>query len=93
MRRPAKALFTMAGVMMTTLFLFLAGPAAAQAGYPPGPGPTVVTQRVTPPARAVQGKVAFTGTDILPWVLFGLAAILVGALLLVASRRRHRAGA
>lgn len=92
MRRTAKGLVAMAGVLMTTLVLFMAGPALAGGGYPPSPTQTVVAQKVTPPApavQAVQSKVAFTGADILQWVLMALAALLVGTVLVVAARRRR----
>ena len=94
MRRTAKGLATTAAVLMTTLFLFMAGPAGAGGGYPPSPVQTVVAQKVTPPAPAVQaaqtrGGVAFTGADILQWVLMAMAALLVGTLLVVAARRRR----
>lgn len=92
MRRMLGGLVASATALTVSLLLLMAAPVSADGGYPPGPGPTVVAQKVTPPAPAVQTKVAFTGSDILQWVFVGLAAILVGALLVVVARRRSRVG-
>lgn len=95
MRRMVKTVVAMAGVLFTTLLLLAGSPALAsgEKGYPPPPKPTVVVQAPSPPAAPVQGQVAFTGTNVLQWVVLGLAVMALGVLLVLVSRRRSRATA
>jgi len=76
--------------LATGLILFLAPAASAQTGYPPPPQPPVVppTLAPSPPAR-VAGGVAFTGANILRWVVIAAVLMAVGSLLVVVNRRRR----
>ena len=81
--------------LATGLLALMATAASAQAGYPPGPQPPVVSQTLPPapaPVRA-PSAVAFTGADILRWALVALVLVALGALLVVANRRRVRVAA
>jgi hypothetical protein len=67
-------------------------------GHSSAAGGATVTQTAsfrvvcpTPPARAVQGRVAFTGANIARWGAIALALLAVGSLLVVADRRRAKA--
>ncbi len=52
--------------------------------------PSVVAQ-APPPVAAVPSarRVALTGADVLRWVLWGLALVMAGALLVTGARRRR----
>lgn len=58
-------------------------PALAGSELPPPDEPDVFGDIVTPP-----GGTAFTGSDLLPWVLAAAVLLAVGVALVVASRRR-----
>lgn len=63
-------------------FVALALPASADSAYPPDV--TTTTQ-----AAADQGsKLAFTGSDSTPLVILAIVALTLGAVLVVAARRR-----
>lgn len=62
-------------------FVALALPASAQSSYPPD-----VTTTTTQAASAP--KLAFTGSDSTPLVIVAIVAITLGAVLVVAARRR-----
>lgn len=89
--------------MMTALAAVVAGAMAsmvsaayAQVGYPPGPasqGVPLTLPSVPPSVRASSSGIAFTGADILRWSLIALVLVGVGALLVVANRRRARLAA
>lgn len=99
MRRRAISLTMTIAALATGLMALMATAAAGQAGYPPGPQPPVVSQTLPPalapapaPVRA-PSAVAFTGADILRWALVALVLVALGALLVVANRRRVRVAA
>jgi len=50
----------------------------------------VLAETLPPPATPAAAPLAFTGTDSRAGLLFGLGALMLGGLLLVASRRRRR---
>jgi hypothetical protein len=58
-------------------------PALAGSELPPPDDPNVFGDVITPP-----GGTAFTGSELLPWVLAGAVLLAVGMLLLRMSRRR-----
>jgi len=96
MRRRLISMTMALAALATALMAGMATAAFAQAGYPPGPKPPVVSQTLPPappPARVSSGGVAFTGANILRWALIALVMVGVGALLLVANRRRVRVAA
>ncbi|MFM8305448.1 MAG: hypothetical protein ACKOA9_14335 [Actinomycetota bacterium] len=68
--------------MAALTFVVLALPASAQLTYPPD-----VTTTTTQ-AAADQGKLAFTGSDSTPLVIVAIVALTLGAVLVVAARRR-----
>jgi hypothetical protein len=73
-------------LVVTSAFVALlatALPALAGSELPPPDEPDVFGDIVTPP-----GGTAFTGSDLLPWVLAAAVLLAVGIALLVASRRR-----
>ena len=79
--RKASAAFGVLFVMALT-FVALALPASAQSTYPPDV--TTTTQ-----AASNQGaNLAFTGSDSTPLVIVAIVAITLGAVLVVAARRR-----
>lgn len=92
MRRMVRTVVAVAGVALTTLLLFAGTPALAsgEKGYPPPPKPTVIVQAPSPPAAPVQSQVAFTGTNVLRWAVVALLVMVVGAVLVLVSRRRSR---
>jgi hypothetical protein len=57
-------------------------PALAGSELPPGDGPDVFGDVVTPP-----GGTAFTGSDVFPWLLAVAVLLVVGVVLLRVSRR------
>lgn len=61
----------------------LALPAMAQSSYPPD---------VTTPPAAPEQPLAFTGSDSTPLVILAIVAITLGAVLVVAARRRSSVG-
>jgi LPXTG-motif cell wall-anchored protein len=67
--------------VMVAALVALAVPAGAQA-YPPD-STTPTTQ-----AAGQAANLAFTGSDSTPLVLIGLVAVVLGAVLVVAARRR-----
>jgi len=73
----ATALFVMAATIVA-----LALPASAGVSYPPTP--TAPPQ----PASQAASRLAFTGSDSTPLVVIGLIALTLGAVLIVATRRR-----
>lgn len=81
MKRIGAALLAAAG-----LVLAVAGPALAQASYPPAPpsGETVVRDPGT-------GELAFTGAEISLWMIIAVALIVVGAVAVLLGRRRAAA--
>ena len=79
--RKASAVFCSLFVMVGTLAA-LALPAGAQA-YPPA--------STTPTSAAASNEasnLAFTGSDSTPLVIIGIIAVTLGAILVVAARRR-----
>ena len=76
--RKASAVFCSLFVMVGTLAA-LALPAGAQA-YPPA--------STTPTSAAASNDLAFTGSDSTPLVIIGIIAVTLGAILVVAARRR-----
>lgn len=84
--------------MVTGLMAFMATAASASGGYPPGPQPPVVAQTLPPappvrPSTVSPSAVAFTGANIARWALIALVLLVVGAVLVVANRRRARVAA
>jgi len=75
--------------LATGLVLFLAPAASAQTGYPPPPQPPVVPPTIAPPPPARVTGVAFTGANILRWVIIAAVLMAVGSLLVVVNRRRR----
>lgn len=82
--RKASALLGVMFVMATT-FIVLALPAGAQtgSGYPPAS-----TTPTTKAASAAAANLAFTGSDSQPLLIFGIVAVTLGAVIVVATRRR-----
>ena len=70
------SLFVMAGTLVV-----LALPAGA--GYTP-----VSTTPTSQPASNAASNLAFTGSDSTPLVIIGIVALTLGAILVVAARRR-----
>jgi len=75
--------------LATGMVLFLAPAASAQAGYPPPPEPPVVPPTLAPPPPTKVAGVAFTGANILRWVIIAAVLMAVGSLLVVVNRRRR----
>ncbi len=75
--------------LATGLVLFLAPAASAQAGYPPPPQPPVVPPTLAPSPPTRVAGVAFTGANILRWVVIAAVLMAVGSLLVVVNRRRR----
>lgn len=68
-----------------------APPSAPSATVPPSAAvtpPSAAVPSQVAPAPSAPSRLAFTGGDALPWVLTGLALLLLGALLFWLSRRR-----
>lgn len=85
--KAAVRMLAITGLTVMASVLSLASPVMADGnGYPPGPGVTVITRQVTPPAAPA--KVAFTGTNILQWIIVAAVLALVGSLLVLAARRK-----
>ena len=95
--RRMRVFLAAAALMAGSLLLFgAAAPAVADNPYPPGPKPTVVVQPPTPPAppaKAVRGRVAFTGDNLARWAAVALVLVAVGGSLVIAQRRRAGARA
>ena len=68
--------------VMALTFVALALPASAQSTYPPDV--TTTTQAASKQAA----NLAFTGSDSTPLVIVAIVAITLGAVLVVAARRR-----
>lgn len=79
----ATALFVMAATVVALVL-----PAGAQTAYPP----SSTTPTSEPSSQAA--NLAFTGSDSTPLVIIGIIAVTLGAILVVAARRRStvRAG-
>jgi LPXTG-motif cell wall-anchored protein len=77
------ALVTMSALMA---LVATAVPALAGSELPPPNDPPVLGEVVTPPSGT-----AFTGSDLLPWMLTIAVLLVVGVALLVVSRRRRLA--
>jgi hypothetical protein len=75
-------------VTMSALVALVASAAPALAGseLPPPEDPPVLGEVVTPPSGT-----AFTGGDLVPWVLAVAVLLAVGITLLMVSRRRRLA--
>lgn len=87
MSRKAIRFFTGLGSGLL-LAALTAGPALAQADYPPTEAPT----EVAPPAPE-EAEVAFTGADITLWMVLLVGLVVVGILALYAARRRSKTAA
>ena len=94
MRRRTISLTVTIAALAVGLLNIMATAALGQTGYPPGPQAPVVSQTLPPAPGPVvvefRRGFAFTGADIIPWVLAALAMVAVGTLLVVANRRRAR---
>lgn len=88
MSRKAIRFFTGLGSGLL-LAALTAGPALAQADYPPTEAPT----GVAPPAADEGAEVAFTGADITLWMVLLVGLVVVGILALFAARRRSKTAA
>lgn len=76
---------------LTSVVVFVLGATAAVADqYPPAP-PQAPPASVTPPPAGGGRALSFTGSDTMPLVWIGLAALVAGTVLVVAARRRVRA--
>ena len=88
-RRTMTTVATLFG-LATSMVLLLPTVGWADGGYPPAPKPPVVSQTLPAPAPVrVARQVAFTGADILRWVVVAAVLVALGALLLIVNRRRR----
>ncbi len=98
MRRRSISMMMTLAALATGLMAAMAPAAIAQAGYPAGPKPPLVSQTL-PPApppvlrTATSSSVAITGANILRWSLIALVLVCVGALLVALNRHRVRVAA
>jgi LPXTG-motif cell wall-anchored protein len=76
---------------LTSVVVVVLGASAAAADqYPPTPPAQGPPSQLTPPPAGGGRALSFTGSDTMPLVWIGLAALVAGTLLVVAARRRVR---
>jgi LPXTG-motif cell wall-anchored protein len=73
---------------LTSVVVVVLGASAAVADqYPPTPPAQAPPSQLTPPPAGGGRALSFTGSDTMPLVWIGLAALVAGTLLVVAARR------
>jgi LPXTG-motif cell wall-anchored protein len=76
--------------LTSAVVLVLGATAAVADQYPPTPPAQGPPSQLTPPPAGGGRALSFTGSDTMPLVWIGLAALVAGTLLVVAARRRVR---
>jgi hypothetical protein len=89
-----KRMAALGTTISATVALLMMGGSSALAQYPPTIPPTAEGRLLERgPAEPVDpGEIAFTGADLLPWVIAVVALVAVGGLILFAARRRAASG-
>lgn len=86
MRRIGATLLGTAGLVLAA-----AGPALAQASYPPAPPAGEIIVQDPGTGGLGTSELAFTGAEISLWMIIAAALIVVGALAVLLGRRRAAA--